>query len=376
MTMKKIMTAVMLLLTVHAAYSQLATPPSGENQKASVSQWIGLVKVTVDYSSPDVHGPNGEDRKGKIWGELVHYGFIDQGFGTSKAAPWRAGANENTLISFSHDVVLNGKTIKAGQYSIFLDVEKEGNWNWIVNKEVSSWGSYFYNPEQDVVRIPATPKEAEYTEWLTYGFEDRKSNSAVVYLQWENKKIGFKIDVPNVNQLYVASMRETLRGTTVGFAHESYITAAQFCAQNSVELEQGLEWANIAISDPFVGREDFVSLSTKAQVLTVLKRDAEVETVMSKAIQHPTASVQDVHQYARNLLAAGKTQKALEIFKLNAARHPEDKFTTNVGLARGYTAMGDKKRAIKYWEAAIKNIPDNQKQNLSFYEGEIKKLKS
>lgn len=366
----------MLLLTVHAAYSQLATPPSGENQKASVSQWIGLVKVTVDYSSPDVHGPNGEDRKGKIWGELVHYGFIDQGFGTSKAAPWRAGANENTLISFSHDVVLNGKTIKAGQYSIFLDVEKEGNWNWIVNKEVSSWGSYFYNPEQDVVRIPATPKEAEYTEWLTYGFEDRKSNSAVVYLQWENKKIGFKIDVPNVNQLYVASMRETLRGTTVGFAHESYITAAQFCAQNSVELEQGLEWANIAISDPFVGREDFVSLSTKAQVLTVLKRDAEVETVMSKAIQHPTASVQDVHQYARNLLAAGKTQKALEIFKLNAARHPEDKFTTNVGLARGYTAMGDKKRAIKYWEAAIKNIPDNQKQNLSFYEGEIKKLKS
>jgi hypothetical protein len=375
MAMKKIITAIMLL-AASTAYSQLATPPSGENQKASVSQWIGLVKVTVDYSSPDVHGPNGVDRKGKIWGELVHYGFIDQGFGTSKAAPWRAGANENTLINFSHDVVLNGKTIKAGQYSIFLDVEKEGNWNWIVNKDVSSWGSYFYNPEQDVVRIPATPKEAEYTEWLTYGFEDRKSSSAVVYLQWENKKIGFKIDVPNVNQLYVSSMRETLRGTTVGFAHESYITAALFCAQNSVELEQGLEWANIAISDPFVGREDFVSLSTKAQVLTALKRDAEVETVMNKAIQHPTASVQDVHQYARTLLAAGKTQKALEIFKLNAARHPEDKFTTNVGLARGYTAMGDKKSAIKYWEAAIKNIPDNQKQNLSFYEGELKKLKS
>ena len=76
-----------------AVYGQFAVsqgitlPPSGDNQKSSVSQWIGLVKVTIDYNSPDVHGPNGEDRKGKIWGEVVHYGFIDQGFGTSKAAP-------------------------------------------------------------------------------------------------------------------------------------------------------------------------------------------------------------------------------------------------------------------------------------------------
>ena len=96
---------------------------------------------------------------------------------------------------------------------------------------------------------------------------------------------------------------------------------------------------------------------------------------MSKAIVHPTASVQAVHQYGRSLLNAGKTEKALEVFKLNAKNHPEDKFTVNVGLARAYTATGDKKNAIKYWETAIKNIPENQKQNLSFYEGEFKKLK-
>jgi len=63
------------------------------------------------------------------------------------------------------------------------------------------------------------------------------------------------------------------------------------------------------------------------------------------------------------------------VFKLNAKNHPEDKFTPNVGLARGYTALGDKKNAIKYWELAIKNLPENQKQNLAFYEGELKKLK-
>src|SRR4051812_36238236 len=103
--MKQILAVSILVLAGISAFVQgLTLPPDGDNQKASVAQWIGPVKVTIDYNSPDVHGPNGEDRAGHIWGELVHYGFIDQGFGESKAAPWRAGANQNTTISFSHDV--------------------------------------------------------------------------------------------------------------------------------------------------------------------------------------------------------------------------------------------------------------------------------
>ena len=130
--MKKILTVVMCLAAGVSALAQsISIPPSGDNQKSSVTQWIGPVAVTIQYSSPNVHGPNGEDRKGHIWGELVHYGFIDQGYGTSKAAPWRAGANENTTITFSHDVKIGGESIKAGTYGLFLDVEKEGNWNWI-----------------------------------------------------------------------------------------------------------------------------------------------------------------------------------------------------------------------------------------------------
>lgn len=376
--MKNVLLSTVLLCTALAAHAQLPTPPSGDNQKASVSQMIGLVNVTIDYSSPDVHAPNGEDRKGKIWGtDVAHYGYIDQGFGTSKAAPWRAGANENTTIRFSHDVTIGGKQVKAGTYGLFLALEKEGPWTWILNKDINSWGSYFYNPELDVVRVQATPQEAEYTEWLTYSFDDRQRSSAIAYLQWENKRVGFKIEVPNVNELYVAAIEEKLRGTTVGFTHESYLTAAQFCAQNKVKLEQGLAWADYAISDGFVGREDFTSLSTKAQVLIAMGRDADAEVVMDKAIKHATASVPAIHQYGRSLLSAGKTQKAMEVFTLNAAKAKtaDEKFTTSVGLARGYTATGDKKNAIKYWEAAIKSIPENQKQNLSFYEGELKKLK-
>jgi len=372
---KKLQFTIAMLFLSAIGIAQISLPPSGDNQRSEVVQWIGLAKVTISYSSPDVHGPAGEDRTGKIWGGVVHYGFINQGFGPSKAAPWRAGANENTTISFSHPVVIGAKEVKAGTYGLFLDVEKEGPWNWILSKDINSWGSYFYNPESDVVRVQTTPQECEYTEWLTYSFDNRKRNTATVYIQWENKRAGFAIEVPNANELYVAALRDELRGTVTGFRHEPYIAAAAFCAQNKVELEQGLLWADYAITDGFVGREDFTSLSTKAQVLTAMGRDAETEVIMDKAIKHPTATVSAIHQYARTLLVAGKKEKALEVFKYNFKAHPEDKFTPNVGLARGYTAIGDKKNAIKHWEAAIKNLPENQKQNLSFYEGELKKLK-
>ena len=372
---KKLQFVVSMLFISVLASAQVSQPPSGDNQKSEVSQWVGLVKVTINYSSPDVHGPNGEDRKGKIWGGVVHYGYVDQGYGTSKAAPWRAGANENTTISFSHDVKIGDKVVKAGTYGLFLEVQKDGPWTWILSKDANSWGSYFYNPDLDVVRVQATPEESEYTEWLTFGFNDRKRTSANAFIQWENKRAGFKIDVPNANELYVAKMQDELKGTTAAFQHDTYITAAAFCAQNKVALEQGLKWADIAITDGFVGIEDFTSLSTKAQVLTAMGKDAEVEVVMDKAIKHPTATVGAIHQYARTLLGAGKKEKAMQVFQYNFKTHPEEKFTPNVGLARGYTALGDKKNAIKHWEAAIKNIPENQKQNLSFYEGELKKLK-
>lgn len=374
--MKKILAVVMCLGAGVSAFAQsISLPPSGDNQKSSVTQWIGPVSVTIQYSSPNVHGPNGEDRKGHIWGELVHYGFIDQGYGTSKAAPWRAGANENTTITFSHDVKIGGESIKAGTYGLFLDVEKEGNWNWIFSTNAARWGSYYYDPKEDALRVKTSPQDAEYTEYLTFSFTDREAASAVAYLQWENKRIPFKIDVPNVNELYLSQIRGELMGNRMGFDYQPWMDAAQFCARNKINLEEALTWADNAISGQFIGREDFASLQTKAQVLYAMNRDSEADVVMGKAIKHPTANVAEVHQYGRALLAAGKTEKAMEVFKTNRQLHPDDKFTTYVGLARGYSATGDKKNAIKNWEMAIKNIPENQKGFLPQYEAEVKKLK-
>src|SRR5687768_833841 len=112
--MKKTLTAsLLIILFAITAHSQITLPADG-NKKASVSEDIGITTVKVNYSKPQVKG-----REGKIWGSLVHYGFADLHYGTSKAAPWRAGANENTIIEFSSGVLIEGKPLPAGKYGFF-----------------------------------------------------------------------------------------------------------------------------------------------------------------------------------------------------------------------------------------------------------------
>jgi hypothetical protein len=372
--MKKLITLCLLVWGISATAQQLTTPPSGDNQKSKVTQFIGPVEVSIAYSSPDVHGPNGEDRTGKIWGEVAHFGFIDQGFGTSKAAPWRAGANENTVFTVSHDVKIEGKELKAGTYGLFLAVAKEGAYTWIFSKNSSSWGSYFYDAKEDALRVDVSPEDAPYKEWLTFGFEDRLPSSVKAYLRWEKKRIPFTIEVPNINEVYVSKMREDLR-SSVGFKQENWLTAAQFCAQNKIHLEEALTWVDQSVSTPFIGVENFNTYQTRAAIYQAMGKTTEANAQMDKAIKDPAATVQDIHQYGRALLNNGQKEKAMEIFKFNAQKNPQDKFTPNVGLARAYTAAGDKKNAIKHWELALKNLPENQKQFLPQYEAEVKKLK-
>ena len=95
-----------------------------------MTQYMGLTSVSVTYNSPDVKDDKGNDRTGEIWGELVPYGFTNQYFGLSSQenpSPWRAGANENTTIEFSHDVVVQGEKIDAGKYGFFVVVAPEGD---------------------------------------------------------------------------------------------------------------------------------------------------------------------------------------------------------------------------------------------------------
>lgn len=371
--MKKTITFLVMLACVGYAQAQLAGPPNGNNQKAKVTQYIGPVEISITYSSPRVH-LQGQDRTDKIWGALVPYGFVDGGGG--KLIPWRAGANENTVITFSDDVKVEGKDIKSGTYALFLAPSKDGAWTWIFSSNSTSWGSFSYDQKEDVLRVDVTPTDAPFTEYLMYGFDERQPGSAVAYLQWEKKRIPLKIEVSDVNNLYVSMMRNQLR-STVGFDYRNFSTAAVFCAQNKINLEEAMTWANQATDITRGGREEFGTLRAKAAVLTAMGKESDAEVLMQKALNLPDATAPIVHQYGRSLLNAGKKEKAMEVFQLNYKKNlATDKFTPNVGLARGYTALGDKKNAIKYWEEAIKNIPDAQKPFINVYQGELDKLKA
>ena len=377
--MRNIASLFFLTFCSYTAFGQLSLPPNGDNEKAEVSQWIGIVKVTITYFSPDVHDPAGADRKSHVWGELVHYGFIDEGYGPSTAAPWRAGANESTTISFSHDVKIDGKNVKAGTYALFLDLEKTGPSYWILSTNIG-WGSFQYDPKFDVLRIPTNLEEAPYTEWLTYGFDNRKPTSASVFLQWENKRVPFKIEVPNVNQYYVDQIRKEIQQWP-GFNYQNWQTAAAFCARNKINLEEALVWADRAIEKPFRGltgndgKINFINLQTKAMVLRALNRTQESDSIMDKAIHLPEVPAPSIFGYSRYLLGVNKNAKAMEVAKFNAKTYPDEKYWTSLGLARCYAALNDKKLAIKNLEVAIQNIPDPVKSLLPSLQEELKKLK-
>jgi len=355
--------AALLFCSVSSAQI-LHTIADGGNKKASVSERIGITDVTIHYDRPAVKG-----REGKIWSQLVHKGFADLQFGTSKAAPWRAGANENTTISFSTDVMVEGVLLSAGTYGLFMAMG-DGDATVVFNNNSTSWGSYFYNENEDALRVNVkTEPLTESVERLKYEFMDEKENGATIALMWEKLKIPFKIEVDYV-KTQLESFRRELKNEK-GFKWEAWVEAAKFCVLRNTNLEEALQWSNYAINAVFVGEKNFTTLNTKASVLNRLGRDVEADAVMKEAM--PLANMQELHNYARQLIKDRKPALALEAFKLNAQKNP-NQFTTNMGLMRGYAANGNFKNAIKYAKAALPQASD--KPNKDAIEGFIKMLEA
>ena len=333
----------------------LAIPPSGNNQKASVTQYIGPVRVNIDYSSPAVHGTNGKDRRGEIWGKLVPYGLTDLGFGNGKPAPWRAGANENTVFAVSNDVVIEGQRLPAGRYGLHMIAGPE-EWTLIFSKDSNAWGSFYYDAAHDVLRVKVKPRKHEYREWLTYEFTTRRPAEAVAELQWEELAVPWTIKVENINDIYFSKLQENLTNVQ-GFGWRGWVAASQFCVAENTHLEQALEWAEIAVSKQFIGEANFTTLNNKAQVLEKLNRKDEAAATMQLAIHHPSATPLDLHFYGRKLLAEKKNQEAMAVFQLNFQRNGET-WPVHVGLARGYAATGDSKQALEHARKALVQAPD------------------
>jgi hypothetical protein len=329
-------------------------PASGDNQRASVTQQVGPATVTISYGSPRVV-LRGNDRRGKIWGGLVPYGLSELDFNDCKSCPWRAGANEGTIFTVSDEVKIQGKSLPAGSYGFFA-IPGADEWTFIFSKNATSWGAYWYDPKEDVLRVTAKPAKSEYREWLTYDFVEREPAKATVALKWEELQVPFTITVDDVPARWVAKMRDELRGYT-GFSWENWQRAADYCLQNKINLSQALDWAQRAAGPNFAGSGEVQALTTLARAQAANGMEAESAKTWDKAVNLPGATSIQIHQVGRSLIAEGKAQQALSIFQTNAKRFP-NQWPVHVGLMRGYAGVGDAKKALEEARLALRQAPD------------------
>jgi tetratricopeptide (TPR) repeat protein len=272
------------------------------------------------------------------------------------------------VITFSTDVKIDGKTLPAGKYGLFMAIVSESEVTVIFSKDYQSWGSYFYEPSKDVLRANTKPMKVEMSkEYLQYEFANQTENTADVVLSWEKWRIPFTVEVDVVGGI-IASMREELKGDR-GFSWQAWQQAANYCLQNNTNLAEALTWAEGAISMQYIGEKNFSTLSTKAMILSKMSKQTEADALMKEAL--PMGKLMEVHTYGRQLLAQKRNSEALEVFKMNTQKNPNNA-TATVGLVRAYSALGDFKNALKFAKMALTQNPDEQ--NKKSIESMIQKL--
>lgn len=374
MTMKirfttgRLLAAMVCLLVWQASAvgQMLQLPDGGVNLKRKTGTRVGLTDVEINWNAPGVKG-----REGSIWGTPVApYGFTVLGFGSSVESPWRAGANEGTTISFSTDVIINGKKLAAGKYGFFIALYAD-SCTLIFNKNTTGWGSYFYNSGMDVMRVGTRQQKdmKESKERLDYAFSNHTDRAVEVALEWERWRIPFKVEV-DLTKTTLASIQSQLSGA-MGFDPPSLEAAAAWCLQNNVNYDQALSWINVVV-DPNMGRiNTFSALATKAGLLARLNQKTEGDQIMQKALEN--ANTMEMHQYGRQLLSEKRVDDAMAIFEKNYKKN-KGAWPTNGGMMRGYSAKGDLKKALEYAKAALAQAPTPETKKL--LEQAVKTLES
>lgn len=339
---------LLVTLACVTAVSQTITMPRTPSPAASVSQTIGISVVTVSYSRPSVKGR-------EIWGKLVPYGWNVQNFGNGNSAPWRAGANENTTIKFSHDAKVEGKPVPAGEYAVFFVINPDNTGELILSKDNRSWGSFFYEPEHDMMRTKIQLREIPFTEMLTYEFINNTKTSSELVLNWDKKQFPVKIEF-DVDRIVLANAADELKGPT-GFNWTGYSSAANYAYQNKMDYEQAIKWIDQAIGM----NKSFTTLSIKSKILKQMGKTEESENLMKDAVA--IANENELNLYGYQLLNAGQYDLAIEIFTLNTKRFPKSANCFD-SLGEAFATKGDKKNAILNFKKSLSmNPPPNVKAN-------------
>jgi tetratricopeptide (TPR) repeat protein len=315
------------------------------SQRAQITQRVGITDVTISYHRPLVN-----DRK--VWDALVPYGKV-----------WRAGANENTTISFSDPVKIEGEPLDKGTYGLHM-IPTADQWTIIFSKNSTSWGAFTYNEAEDALRVSVKPQATEMHNALTYDFDQLQPDSAVVVLQWEKVAVPFKVGV-DVHDIVQASLKKQLRNLSQ-YTWMSWDDAANYLLAEKVALDDALNYSNKSIEN----EDRYDNEMTKSQLLAALNRKEEAAAAEKKALA--MASPLQVHLYARQLQGQKRPDEAYVIFRDNAKKHPELWFVHS-GLARIYSSQGKFDDAAKEMKLALEKAPDNQK---SYVDGLVKKLES
>ena len=185
------LTAVFALASVAAIAAEWPWTRKPQKPEASpgatVMQVVGAdTMVSIAYHRPGVKGRD-------VWGgksDNPNIGELVPRNGDPR--PWRAGANEATIIEVTGDVMVEGEKLPAGKYALFL-IPTDDQWTVVINSQAEQWGSFRYDQAQDVLRVDVQAEETAHTEWLQYGFDNLSENSARAYMSWEKVKVPFTI---------------------------------------------------------------------------------------------------------------------------------------------------------------------------------------
>lgn len=316
-----------------------------QSQRAQVTQRIGITDITINYHRPLVNNR-------KVWGGLVPYGQV-----------WRAGANENTTISFSDPVTIEGQSLDKGTYGLHM-IPTADQWTIIFSKAAASWGSFTYNQSEDALRVTVKPQTAEMHNVLTYDFDDVQPSSAVVTMTWEKVAVPFKVGV-DVHSIVEAAMKKQLRGLGQ-YTWEGWDEAANYLLAEKVALDDALTYANKSIEV----EDRYDNEMTKSKVLAGLNRKEDAAAALKNALD--LANPLQLHIYARGLQGEKRNDEAFVIFRENAKKHP-DMWFVHSGLARMYCSQGKFDDAAKEMKLALAGAPENQK---TYVDGLVKKLEA
>ncbi len=316
-----------------------------DSQRAELSQRIGLTDITIHY-----HRPLAKDRK--IWNGVVPYGKV-----------WRAGANENTTITFSDPVMIEGKPLDKGTYGLHMIPNAE-EWTIIFSKNSTSWGSFTYDHAEDALRVTVKPQTADLHNALTYEIDELQPASAVVELKWEKIAVRFTVSV-DVHNIVQASLEKQLRDLSQ-YTWMSWDDAANYLLTQKIALDEALTYANKSIEN----EDRYENELRKSMILAALNRKDEAAIAQKRALD--LASPLQIHYYARQLQGEKHTEEAFAIYRENAKKHP-DQWFVHTGLARMYCAQGKFDDAAKEMKVALAAAPDGQK---SYVDGLVRQLEA